>query len=137
MARVWPDRIVEENALQVQMSALRAALGAGARADPHGLRTRLPVHGRNPSAAGGRRCSLTIARTDRGGDSDRPRPRPTCRQPVSELIGRDDALREIVGTCRLASARHADRPRRHRQDAACLCSRARTAAALPRRRLGC
>ena len=27
MARVWPDRIVEENALQVQISALRAALG--------------------------------------------------------------------------------------------------------------
>ena len=28
MARVWPDRIVEENALQVQISALRAAFGA-------------------------------------------------------------------------------------------------------------
>src|ERR1700757_5218100 len=28
MARVWPDRIVEENNLQGQISALRAALGA-------------------------------------------------------------------------------------------------------------
>ena len=28
MARVWPDRVVEENALQVQISALRAAFGA-------------------------------------------------------------------------------------------------------------
>jgi DNA-binding winged helix-turn-helix (wHTH) protein len=28
MARVWPDRIVEENSLQSQISALRAALGA-------------------------------------------------------------------------------------------------------------
>src|ERR1700745_3582922 len=28
MARVWPDRIVEENALQAQISALRAAFGA-------------------------------------------------------------------------------------------------------------
>src|SRR6201997_4757985 len=28
MARVWPDRIVEENNLQWQISALRAALGA-------------------------------------------------------------------------------------------------------------
>jgi DNA-binding winged helix-turn-helix (wHTH) protein len=28
MARVWPDRIVEENDLQGQISALRAALGA-------------------------------------------------------------------------------------------------------------
>src|ERR1700761_6079278 len=27
MARVWPDRVVEESALQVQVSALRAALG--------------------------------------------------------------------------------------------------------------
>src|SRR5438552_12646259 len=27
MARVWPDRIVEENNLQWQISALRAALG--------------------------------------------------------------------------------------------------------------
>src|SRR6266480_395878 len=28
MTRVWPDRIVEENALQSQISALRMALGA-------------------------------------------------------------------------------------------------------------
>jgi DNA-binding winged helix-turn-helix (wHTH) protein len=28
MARVWPDRIVEENNLQAHISALRAALGA-------------------------------------------------------------------------------------------------------------
>ena len=28
MARIWPDRIVEENNLQAQISALRAALGA-------------------------------------------------------------------------------------------------------------
>src|SRR6478672_3139706 len=28
MARVWPDRIVEENNLQAQISALRAAFGA-------------------------------------------------------------------------------------------------------------
>jgi DNA-binding winged helix-turn-helix (wHTH) protein len=28
MERVWPNRIVEENALQVQISALRIALGA-------------------------------------------------------------------------------------------------------------
>src|SRR6201994_853989 len=28
MARVWPDRVVEENALQVQISALRTAFGA-------------------------------------------------------------------------------------------------------------
>src|SRR6201996_9637928 len=28
MARVWPDRVVEENNLQAQISALRTALGA-------------------------------------------------------------------------------------------------------------
>src|ERR1700757_2841479 len=28
MGRVWPDRIVEENNLQIQISALRAAFGA-------------------------------------------------------------------------------------------------------------
>jgi DNA-binding winged helix-turn-helix (wHTH) protein len=28
MARVWPDRIVEENNLQAQLSALRKAFGA-------------------------------------------------------------------------------------------------------------
>ena len=28
MARVWPDRVVEENKLQAQISALRAAFGA-------------------------------------------------------------------------------------------------------------
>src|SRR6202048_2070331 len=28
MERVWPDRIVEENNLQIQISALRAAFGA-------------------------------------------------------------------------------------------------------------
>src|SRR5271165_5782900 len=28
MARVWPSRVVEESALQVQISALRAAFGA-------------------------------------------------------------------------------------------------------------
>ena len=34
MARVWPDRIVEENNLQWQISALRAAFGAGRDRDP-------------------------------------------------------------------------------------------------------
>jgi DNA-binding winged helix-turn-helix (wHTH) protein len=46
MARVWPGRIVEENSLQFQISALRNAFGEE-RADPHGRRTRLPVHRRH------------------------------------------------------------------------------------------
>ena len=32
--RVWPDRIVEENNLQIQISALRAAFGGGPRSHP-------------------------------------------------------------------------------------------------------
>jgi Transcriptional regulatory protein, C terminal len=34
MERVWPDRIVEENNLQIQISALRAAFGADRENSP-------------------------------------------------------------------------------------------------------
>jgi hypothetical protein len=40
MARVWANQVVEENNLR-----------AGARADPHDLRTRLPVHRRDQAFA--------------------------------------------------------------------------------------
>lgn len=43
LGRVWSGLIVEENTLQVQMSALRKALGADRHAQ-HDLRPRLPVH---------------------------------------------------------------------------------------------
>jgi DNA-binding winged helix-turn-helix (wHTH) protein len=54
MERVWPDRVVEENNLQWQISALRC-FRLGPRPDPHGLRTRLPVRREDPGFAGGRR----------------------------------------------------------------------------------
>src|SRR5262249_19050407 len=80
MRRVWPDRIVEENNLQAQISALRKAFGA----DRDLIRTVpgrgyqfageiRPVAGRLPSA-----------------------PRSNLPEPVSELIGRDAAVRGVV-----------------------------------------
>ncbi len=58
------------------------------------------------------------ARRDRGGAGQSALPPTNLPEPVSELIGRDDELSEILNLCRRAPARHADRPRRHRQDAA-------------------
>jgi DNA-binding winged helix-turn-helix (wHTH) protein len=43
MARVWPDRIVEENARQSQTSALRAPLIAESHYSQSTLRTRSAV----------------------------------------------------------------------------------------------
>ncbi|HUB15222.1 MAG TPA: winged helix-turn-helix domain-containing protein [Acetobacteraceae bacterium] len=95
MARVWPDRIVEENALQVQMSALRAALGPERAL----IRT---VAGRGYMFAG--EIRLLPAAGDQPDDAHRTAaglrsapPATNLLAPVSELIGRDDALREVVG----------------------------------------
>ncbi len=79
MRRVWPDRIVEENNLQAQISSLRKAFGA----DRELIRT---VAGRGYQFAGEIRVA---AGTPAGPESNLP-------EPVSELIGRDAALREVV-----------------------------------------
>jgi DNA-binding winged helix-turn-helix (wHTH) protein len=110
MARVWPDRIVEENNLQWQISALRAAFGA----DRNLIRT---VSGRgyqftaeidtlygSPEADAGMAIADAPrdpreARRDGGIPGELP---PTnLPEPISELIGRDDVLGEILS---LASA---------------------------------
>ena len=110
MARVWPERIVEENNLQWQISALRAAFGA----DRNLIRT---VSGRgyqftgeinavsaNPEANANTAIAAaqpgpSEARPDRGMPGELP---PTnLPEPVSELVGRDDVLGEILS---LASA---------------------------------
>jgi DNA-binding winged helix-turn-helix (wHTH) protein len=110
MERVWPDRIVEENNLQWQISALRAAFGA----DRDLIRT---VSGR------GYQFTAEIDTVDGSLDADagtaiaaaRPDPReartdaairgelpPTnLPEPISELVGRDEVLGEILS---LASA---------------------------------
>jgi DNA-binding winged helix-turn-helix (wHTH) protein len=110
MARVWPDRIVEENNLQWQISALRAAFGA----DRNLIRT---VSGRgyqftaeidtlygSPEADAG--TAIADAPRDprearRDGGIPGELPPANLPEPISELIGRDDVLGEILS---LASA---------------------------------
>jgi Transcriptional regulatory protein, C terminal len=53
MSRVWPNRNVEENAIQAQISALRDVFGGGPWPDPDGPWARLPVHRRCPGSFGG------------------------------------------------------------------------------------
>jgi predicted ATPase/DNA-binding winged helix-turn-helix (wHTH) protein len=105
MARVWPDRIVEENNLQWQISALRAALGA----DRNLIRT-VPGRGyqftgaisavsANPEADAGTAIAAAPpdprpGRLDGGIPGELP---PTnLPEPISELVGRDDVLGEIL-----------------------------------------
>src|SRR3982074_1031766 len=94
MHRVWPDRIVEENNLQAQISALRRAFGA----DRDLIRT---IAGRgyqftgeirtvsiNPDVQPGATAAIPISASARI---------PTnLPEPVSELIGRAAELDEIL-----------------------------------------
>src|SRR3982074_641149 len=94
MHRVWPDRIVEENNLQAQISALRRAFGA----DRDLIRT---IAGRgyqftgeigtvsiNPDVQPGATAAIPISASV---------PIPTnLPGPVCELIGRDAELDEIL-----------------------------------------
>ena len=94
MARVWPDRIVEENSLRSQISALRTALGA----EREVIRT-VPGRGyqftgetRIPPASPDERAGVELA-------AAQPRsalPPTNLPEPVSELVGRDGELREIL-----------------------------------------
>jgi predicted ATPase/DNA-binding winged helix-turn-helix (wHTH) protein len=94
MARVWSDRIVEENALQSQISALRAAFGP----ERDLIRT---IAGRGYQFTGEIRI-LPAGPGERAGaapaaaQSASTHPPTNLPEPVSELIGRDDELREIV-----------------------------------------
>ena len=94
MNRVWAGRIVEENSLQGTISALRKAFGA----DRDLIRT---VAGRGYQFTG-------ETRVRSAGDSGRTVPRASqksvtpsrvltnIREPVSELIGREAELSEVV-----------------------------------------
>ena len=84
MGRVWPGRVVEENNLQAQVSALRRALGA----DRDLIRT---VTGRGYQFTGEVRTPSAGASLRRG--SNLP-------QPVSELIGRESAVIEVMDLMR-------------------------------------
>ena len=94
MARVWPDRVVEENNLQAHISALRAALGAQREL----IRT---VSGRGYQFTG--EIRILPASPDEHAvagvaavEPEAVLPPTNLPQPVSELIGRDDELREIL-----------------------------------------
>ena len=94
MARVWPDRVVEENALQAQISTLRAVFGPERAL----IRT---VAGRGYQFTGEIRSLSAIGDESAGVDEAAARPRsassPTnLPEPVSELVGRENEVREIL-----------------------------------------
>ena len=92
MERVWPDRIVEENNLQIQISALRAAFGA----DRDLIRT---VAGRGYQFTGEIRIASVGPDRRRGSAAVEREAAPSpgnVPEPVSELIGREDELRAIL-----------------------------------------
>jgi len=80
MRRVWPDRVVEENNLQAHISALRKAFGV----DRDLIRT---VAGRGYQFTGRIRSAA---------DRAVPPLASSLPEPVSELIGRDASVREVV-----------------------------------------
>ena len=80
LRRIWPDRVVEENNLEIQISALRKALGA----DRQLIRT---VHGRGYQFTG------TIHEP---GASPRLAVSTNLPVEVSELIGRETAVQSVL-----------------------------------------
>jgi DNA-binding winged helix-turn-helix (wHTH) protein len=92
MARVWPDRIVEENNLQWQISALRAAFGP----DRNLIRT-VSGRGYQFTAEIDTLDGIPEANAGTAIAAAQPELPPTnLPEPISELVGRDDVLDEIL-----------------------------------------
>jgi predicted ATPase/DNA-binding winged helix-turn-helix (wHTH) protein len=94
MNRVWPDRVVEENNLQAQIVALRRAFGA----DRDMIRT---IAGRGYQFTGQIRTFSGTSNAKASAGMAQPtstpsRPPTNLPEPVSELIGRDVELNEIL-----------------------------------------
>src|SRR5271156_5553973 len=94
MNRVWPDRIVEENNLQAQISALRRAFGA----DRDLIRT---IAGRGYQFTGEIRSVSATPNAEASAGMAQPTstlssPPTHLPEPVSELIGRDVELDDIL-----------------------------------------
>jgi predicted ATPase/DNA-binding winged helix-turn-helix (wHTH) protein len=94
MNRVWPDRIVEDNSLQAQISALRKAFAA----DRDLIRT---IAGRGYQFTGEIRTISANPNAQAAAGTAQPtstpsRPPTNLPEPVSELIGRDVELDEIL-----------------------------------------
>ena len=93
MARVWPGRIVAEKNLHTQISALRTALGV----ERELIHT---VAGRGYQFIGEVRILLASPAERAGAGAVEPEavgPPTNLPESVSELIGRDDEFREILG----------------------------------------
>ena len=95
MNRVWPDRIVEENNLHVQISALRRVFAA----DSGLIRT---IAGRGYQFTGEIRSVSAMPNAQAPAGLPQPALTPSTSptnlsEPVSELIGRDAELDEILG----------------------------------------
>ncbi|HEY2538182.1 MAG TPA: winged helix-turn-helix domain-containing protein [Stellaceae bacterium] len=94
MARAWPGRVVEENSLQAQISALRAVFGS----DRDLIRT---IAGRGYQFTGSVRI-LPTSPDERAALSlpavelKAPRSPTNLPEPVSELIGREEEVSEIL-----------------------------------------
>ena len=95
MGRVWPNRIAEESSLHVQIAALRNAFGA----DRNLIRT---ISGRGYQFTG--EISTVAASPDTQAVARTavqvpapPRPPTNLTEPVSELIGRDVEVEEVLG----------------------------------------
>ncbi|MGE5161065.1 MAG: ATP-binding protein [Betaproteobacteria bacterium] len=98
---VWPGVVVEENNLQVQVSALRKVLGRDAIATIPGRGYRLTL--RSDVIAGGDAAPASDAAGARAPAADTRGNLPLLVEPP---IGRDTelaALRALVGRCRLVS----------------------------------
>src|SRR5947209_8028750 len=95
MGRVWPNRIVEESSLHVQISALRNVFGA----DRNLIRT---ISGRGYQFTGEIRTVAASPHAQAVAETAVPMSAPprlstNLREPVSELIGRDAEVEEVLG----------------------------------------
>src|SRR5438477_3679384 len=95
IGRVWPNRIVEESSLHVQISALRNVFGA----DRNLIRT---ISGRGYQFTGEIRTVVASPDTPAIANTAvqvpaATRPPTNLAEPVSELIGREVEFEEILG----------------------------------------
>lgn len=104
MARVWPDRMVEEGNLQAQVTALRKALGADRElirtVSGHGYVFAAEIHAQ--PANGGKTVQTGLPARS----SDAGLPPTNIPRTISELIGREEevgAIGKLVGEHRLVT----------------------------------
>jgi predicted ATPase/DNA-binding winged helix-turn-helix (wHTH) protein len=91
LARVWPGAVVEESNIQVQVSALRKALG-----DDRNLILTVPLRGYRFTGVVRALDAEGSALPPQGAEPEPVRPIPSnLPAPVSDFIGRETELREL------------------------------------------